>query len=188
MDLMNIYYHYQFTYYKFLVYKLKFRESWQQLSRVTRWIYFCGVCFGTTFAGYLAYRFLERTILTGKSDFNAVDDVDDEVVRCNRRRKGVPPGLFNDGNTCFLNCVMQALSSSSSFYKWTEDLLAMHDCSNITLIPSVHKLLKVLRNRTGNEDVYSASDIVASFQSHGWVISNEQQDAYEAWTAAQILA
>ena len=174
----SIRYNYHFTRYKLLVYQLKFRQSWSQLSRATRCIYFCGVCFGATFAGYLTYKLLERTF-NSSGPVHDVQDVDDETVKSVRRVKGVPPGLLNEGNTCFLNCVLQALASSPSFYKWTEDVLATHNCSDVTLFPSVHRLLNVLTNRTGNEDVYSTSDIVASFNSHGWVISHEQQDAYE---------
>ena len=37
------------------------------------------------------------------------------------------PSLENLGNTCFLNCVTQALSSVDSFYEWIQDiLLAQH--------------------------------------------------------------
>ena len=37
----------------------------------------------------------------------------------------------------------------------------------------------VLKNITGNEDTYSLSDISNSLRLHGWVITSEQQDAYE---------
>lgn len=37
----------------------------------------------------------------------------------------------------------------------------------------------VLKNITGNEDTYSLSDIFNSLRLHGWVITSEQQDAYE---------
>ena len=37
----------------------------------------------------------------------------------------------------------------------------------------------VLSNECGNEDIYSAMDLMASLASHGWMISNQQHDAYE---------
>lgn len=43
----------------------------------------------------------------------------------------------------------------------------------------IYSSLAVLSNRCGNEDVYSASDVFSSLRGHGWVISNEQHDAYE---------
>ena len=40
-------------------------------------------------------------------------------------------------------------------------------------------MFSVLSNKGGNEDVYSTSDLLTSLSGHGWVISNEQHDAYE---------
>ena len=38
----------------------------------------------------------------------------------------------------------------------------------------------VLSNAEGNEDDYSAMEVILSLQAHGWMISNnEQHDAYE---------
>jgi len=172
MDLTYWHYQYKYTYYKLLIYKLKWNEIWSGFSRNTRFIYCCSVCFGSAFAAWLLYRLVQNENLSEDDDF------DDRVVKSKRRRKGIPPGLFNDGNTCFLNCVLQALASCSSFYNWTSSVLSNQNKDG-TLFPAVHKLIKVLRNVSGNEDVYSTSDVVASFRAHGWIISHEQQDAYE---------
>nr|XP_012563409.1 unnamed protein product [Hydra vulgaris] len=53
-----------------------------------------------------------------------------------------------------------------------------------TILSSVFSLIKVLSNNCGNEDYYSTEDILCSLNSYGWVISGDQQDAYEFY---QIL-
>lgn len=45
--------------------------------------------------------------------------------------------------------------------------------------------LTVLTNKAGNEDYYSACDVMNSLSAHGWVISTEQQDAYEFYQILQ---
>ena len=37
----------------------------------------------------------------------------------------------------------------------------------------------MLSNQAGNADSYSAMELVDALQVHGWLISNEQHDAYE---------
>ena len=41
-------------------------------------------------------------------------------------------------------------------------------------------LFEVLSNEQGNQDDYSAMEVILSLRAHGWMISNnEQHDAYE---------
>jgi len=160
MDLTYFYYQFWIHYYKFTIYKLKFADSWTKLSRTTKSIYCCSVCFGSAFAGWLVFKLLERRWLS-IPNIEEVDDVDDQTIKSKRRKNGIPPGLFNDGNTCFLNCVLQALASCPSFYNWTCEVLNHYGYSDVTLFPSIHKLLKVLTNTTGNENIYSTGDVMA---------------------------
>jgi len=178
MDLGTyLYYQWRFQYYKFVFFKLKFSESWSKFSNVTKCFYCSCFGFGSLFSGWLLLRFLERKRLErGEVE---VGDWEDRRVRSKRREKGVPPGLFNEGNTCFTNCVMQALAACPSFYKWTCEVSARYANDDMTLFPSTNKLLKVLTNVCGNADTYSSGDVMSSLLCHGWVISQEQQDAYE---------
>jgi len=179
MDLTYLYYQCRFHYYKFIVFKWKLTTVWDKLNSGSKWFLCWSFCFGSVLTGWLLLELVEKRRLELKGVIEEVDDLDDEKIRCRRRQKGVPPGLYNEGNTCFSNCIMQSLASCPSFYKWTCDVLKSYEYSNITLFPSIQKLLRVLTNVTGNENNYSTGDVMRSIQSHGWVISHEQQDAYE---------
>jgi len=67
--------------------------------------------------------------------------------------------------------------------KWIQSIIISqkkNENKELTVAPSVEKIIKVLSNAKGNEDDYSAMEVILSLQAHGWMISNnEQHDAYE---------
>ncbi|XP_065055058.1 ubiquitin carboxyl-terminal hydrolase 30-like [Rhopilema esculentum] len=94
-----------------------------------------------------------------------------------RIRKGLPPGLINLGNTCFINCLLQAVASLNNFCKWIDDF--NQDKEKI-LLSSLKEIIPVLNNKRGIEkDLFSAMDVIESLSAHGWVGTLQQQDAYE---------
>ncbi|XP_066927492.1 ubiquitin carboxyl-terminal hydrolase 30-like [Clytia hemisphaerica] len=168
MDFFKINLH--FAYYKFLWYKYKLLLAWDGSSTFSK----CVVWLLSSGTLALAYRFYVKS-----SNTNIEQNQDQIEAVSKRRKKGLPPGLFNEGNTCFINSVLQAISSSSSARKWIYDIEYKESSVSLTTAPSLDILIKVLSNQCGNEDVYSALDLMLSLASHGWVISNQQHDAYE---------
>eukprot|EP00794_Sanderia_malayensis_P014347 gene14347-15843_t len=108
------------------------------------------------------------------------NDHDENIKTKNspRIKKGLPPGLINLGNTCFINCLLQGLASLSGFCQWMNAL--KKDDQESMLQNSLQDMLEVLTNKAKTEcDVFTVSEIVECLQAHGWIITSEQQDTHE---------
>jgi len=112
------------------------------------------------------------------------------------------PSLENLGNTCFLNCVTQALSSVDSFYDWIKEiLLAQHRESeaqhvesvrseveileelrkSAPMITALHEVLTTLQLPTDGSQSTSLGKVHRAMTEHGWDTLFTQEDAYEAF-------
>ncbi|KAB7498057.1 Ubiquitin carboxyl-terminal hydrolase 30, partial [Armadillidium nasatum] len=95
------------------------------------------------------------------------------------KRKGSIPGLINVGNTCYVNCILQALSSCPSFIRW---LGFKGINSSQILLRELNKMVQILNDKA-DDDVACAYGITEALRFHGWVISSEEQDAHELFHA-----
>lgn len=97
-----------------------------------------------------------------------------------RRRKGQIAGLYNLGQTCFLNTLLQALAACPHFIAWLQ--LTHNRASNDKGL--IHSLLNTLEVINGTHstlrgDPYSPGAVIRALSAAGWVIPQEEHDAHE---------
>jgi ubiquitin C-terminal hydrolase len=146
------------------------------LRRVPTYAYLAGTILGVT-ASYLLY-----TPSNSKSKLK------------NAKLQGYPRGLINYKNECFINVILQSLSSSNKTVEWllnasrsvsiTANSTATTLFDTLTKIISRINRLEISRDNSEGFDeeqleFYAAQSVKRALNSHNWQIQSEEHDCHE---------
>uniref|UniRef100_A0A8R1Y1F0 ubiquitinyl hydrolase 1 n=2 Tax=Onchocerca TaxID=6281 RepID=A0A8R1Y1F0_ONCVO len=90
------------------------------------------------------------------------------------------PAMFNLGNTCYANSLLQGLASSKAFVKWVQmiDTELPYEGHKLMFLDALKQVIQELNDAT--KEMCSASDVIDALLAHRWSIpSNTEQDLYE---------
>ncbi|KAM3723240.1 Ubiquitin carboxyl-terminal hydrolase [Dirofilaria immitis] len=90
------------------------------------------------------------------------------------------PAMFNLGNTCFVNSLLQGLASSKTFVKWIRmiDTKLLYGEHKLIFLDALKRVIEELNDTT--KETCSASDLIDALLARKWWIPpNTEQDLYE---------
>uniref|UniRef100_A0A914VBX2 USP domain-containing protein n=1 Tax=Plectus sambesii TaxID=2011161 RepID=A0A914VBX2_9BILA len=106
--------------------------------------------------------------------------------KANKKGQAAIPGLYNIGNTCYANALLQGLAGCPGFVTWLERI----DASSLTADEESDKKEKtlfldelkttLLKLNDASLGTYSAANLIEALLSRKWLIAaNSEQDLYE---------
>ncbi|KAL9537223.1 hypothetical protein MBANPS3_011971 [Mucor bainieri] len=108
--------------------------------------------------------------------------IDTQVCLLQEPSSSMVAGLINIGNTCFLNSVLQSLSSLPKLQQYLDQVNTAHSASRLPVTQSLLKTLRLLSQPSNN--AFKPTDIVNVLGKYRNLLNKEQQDAQEIY---QIL-
>ncbi|GAN01631.1 cysteine proteinase [Mucor ambiguus] len=105
--------------------------------------------------------------------------IDTQVCLLQESSSSMVAGLINIGNTCFLNSVLQSLSSLPKLQHYLGQLSTAHSASRLPVTQSLLKTLRLLSQPSNN--AFKPTDIVNVLGKYRNLLNREQQDAQEIY-------
>jgi ubiquitin carboxyl-terminal hydrolase 30 len=113
----------------------------------------------------------------------------------NAKLNGYPRGLINHNNECFINVILQSLSSSNKTIEWllnsTRSTPVLSNSKATTLFDTLSKIIVRINRLEINKDkenddfdeeqleFYAAHSVKRALNSHNWQIQSEEHDCHE---------
>ncbi|KAI9311502.1 hypothetical protein BX666DRAFT_935272 [Dichotomocladium elegans] len=116
------------------------------------------------------------------SSYESPESICVRTPNASRDNNIVVSGLVNTGNSCFLNSVLQALSSLPRLHCYLNETPQRQ----LRVTQSLHKTIRLLSKPLERRSYFKPTDVVKALSAnHRVVINREQQDAQELF---QLLA
>ncbi|XP_076824399.1 ubiquitin carboxyl-terminal hydrolase 30-like [Clavelina lepadiformis] len=98
--------------------------------------------------------------------------------RRKRKRRKIP-GLYNVGNTCFMNVILQSFAGQASFVKWLKEVSRNHQCKEKHLLAqSLSSVMDAVFD-DAEHSCYDPSFLLTDLSARGWTIPYDEHDAHE---------
>ncbi|VIO92120.1 Ubiquitin carboxyl-terminal hydrolase family protein [Brugia malayi] len=139
--------------------------SWNSISHY----FFTSVLLTSSLIGAITYLYTTSR----RSSRNALRTLANSRGHC-------VPAMFNLGNTCFANSLLQGLASSKAFFKWIQriDTSLAYGGHKLVFLDALKRVVQELNDAT--KTTCSASDVIDALLAHRWSIPpNTEQDLYE---------